>query len=162
MKLKYLSLPESKRNATDRICKMLKAKGGKNGTGIAIMRVPVMYRLLENIRPDRKRAGTRQEQPPKKRQTGRGAWIRRGGQTTGRNCWEASDQRRDAKRHSKEWRFVRLGRCCWRRSEMASITLVQMRAGCATCAVFRETVLSNLPIRRLMRTTHNWAEKARR
>lgn len=31
-----------------------------------------MYRLLENIRPDRKRAGTRQEQPPKKRQTGRG------------------------------------------------------------------------------------------
>ena len=65
-----------------------------------------MYRLLENIRPDRKRAGTRQEQPPKKRQTGRGAWIRRGGQTTGRNCWEASDQRRDTKRHPKRWRFV--------------------------------------------------------
>jgi hypothetical protein len=68
-----------------------------------------MYRLLENIRPDRKRAGTRQEQPPKKRETGREAWRRRGGTTTGRNCWEASDQRRDTKRHSKKWRFVRPG-----------------------------------------------------
>ena len=69
-----------------------------------------MYRLLENIRPDRKRAGARQEQPPKKRQTGREAWIRRGGETTGRNCWEASDQRRDTKRHPKRWRFVHQAR----------------------------------------------------
>jgi len=29
--------------------------------------------------------------------------------TTGHNCWEASDQRRDTKRHSKKWRFVLLG-----------------------------------------------------
>ena len=32
-----------------------------------------MYRLLGNIRPARKIADTRQEQPPKKRQTGRGS-----------------------------------------------------------------------------------------
>jgi hypothetical protein len=38
-----------------------------------------MYRLLENIRPDRKTAGTRQEQPPKKRQTGRGSLYELGG-----------------------------------------------------------------------------------
>lgn len=121
-----------------------------------------MYRLLENIRPDRKRAGARQEHPPKKRQTGREAWIRRGGITTGRNCWEASDQRRDAKRRSKERRFVRLERCCFEKIGITSGDGFADAASRATCAVSREPVLSDLPIRRLMRTTHNWAEKARR
>jgi len=32
-----------------------------------------MYRLLENIRPARKTADTRREQPPKKWQTGLGS-----------------------------------------------------------------------------------------
>jgi len=59
-----------------------------------------MYRLLENIRPARKTADTRQEQPPQKWQTGWEVCRRRGGLNRRPYCWEASDQRRDTKRHS--------------------------------------------------------------
>jgi len=66
-----------------------------------------MYRLLENTRPARKQQ-TPARAATKKWQTG-GKSVEGAVETTiGRNCWEASDQRRDTKRHSQEWRFVRL------------------------------------------------------
>ena len=75
--------------------------------------------------------------------------------TTGRNCWEASDQRRDAKRHSKKWRFVLSGSQLLQAGiGISGLRLYRTIAHCTTCAVSRETVLSNLPIRRLKRTTH--------
>ena len=63
---------------------------------IAITKVPVMYRLLEYSGEPAKTADTRQEQPPKKRQTGRES-LQKGAveTTTAHNCWEASDQRRN-------------------------------------------------------------------
>jgi hypothetical protein len=68
-----------------------------------------MYRLLENnpARPQNSRHPAR-------------ATAKRSGKPAGKPeegavekppaaiCWEASDQRRDAKRHLKKWRFVRL------------------------------------------------------
>ena len=67
--------------------------------------------------------------------------------TIGRNCWEASDQRRDTKRHLLKWRFVRLD------DGLTSLRLYPVQARCATCTDSWEPVLSNLPIRRLKRTT---------
>jgi len=69
--------------------------------------------------------------------------------TIGRNCWEASDQRRDAKRHLLKWRFARLGR----RTLINHYACTQVQAHCATCTDSWEPVLSKLPIRRLKRTT---------
>ena len=67
-----------------------------------------MYRLLERFRPARKnsRRSTRaaiHEVADRSREPVEGAVEI----TTAHNCWEASDQRRDAKRHLKKWRFVR-------------------------------------------------------
>jgi hypothetical protein len=47
--------------------KRLKEKGYQNGTTIANKGMPVMYRLLESIRPAHKRKDTRQNKPPTKR-----------------------------------------------------------------------------------------------
>jgi len=53
--------------------KWLKANTRANGMLIAITKVPVMYRLLENSGEPAKTADTRQEQPPQEAATSRGS-----------------------------------------------------------------------------------------
>jgi hypothetical protein len=73
--------------------------------------------------------------------------------TAAENCWEASDQRRDAKRH-----FAESGvSCVWRHF---SAEIVPLCYACTTKDEYRHTcneqrkyVVSKLPIKRLKRTT---------
>src|SRR5215469_17156870 len=63
---------------------------------IAITKVPVMYRLLENSGEPAKTADTRREHPPKEAEDRPGGACRRvrWKQPPPTICWEASDQRR--------------------------------------------------------------------
>jgi hypothetical protein len=81
-------------------------------------------------------------------------------------CWEASDQRRDMKRHSNsEWRFV-----LWLHLNIGTVLFgsVLSYAGTAlrellpTCKGARLPVVSKLPIQAADANHPIWAEKARR
>ena len=52
--------------------KLMKIMKKRNGPPIAIVRMPVMYRLLENIPASPKNSRIRQETPPTKRPLKRG------------------------------------------------------------------------------------------
>ena len=65
------------------------------------------------------------------------------------NAWEASDQHRTRKRHSFEWRFVRLGEIAARLDIPAAGAVTQK----STCQPPDFGVVSDLPYTRLTRAT---------
>jgi hypothetical protein len=149
--LGYPGFPENRQTECWRFYKLLKKKLPGNGSRIATTKVPVMYRLLE-LRP---------ASPKKSRRPARASAIKaalqkgnyRQGQsavgTAGKSAvhhmiWEASDQRRTAKTpfHS-EWRFLHLA------PKWAKVPAKY------TCQPWRFTVVSDLPIKRLMRATRD-------
>jgi len=67
-----LSIPEYRRSHSFRLRKWFKTNTSLNGLRIAIWKVPVMYRLLENIPVSPKHSRIRQEPPPTKRPSKRG------------------------------------------------------------------------------------------
>jgi hypothetical protein len=61
LEIRQKELPESRILPHEKKRKRLKQNSYQNGTAIAIRRVPVRYRLLEEFRPAQVREDTRQE-----------------------------------------------------------------------------------------------------
>jgi hypothetical protein len=127
---------------------------------IAISIVPVMLRLLTPKQLE-STAGTRQSHRQraaleKGRPRRKSLQLRDGQTIASRPLREASDRCRTAKRHSIEWRFVRLGCFCNAAGLVATLCNVTMefrRSTNSTCQQAAFAVVSDLPIKRLTRAT---------
>ena len=144
-----------------------------NGPAIAITRVPVMYRLLGNFPARPRTAGfdksNRQSSGPQKGTTGRITCSRHDGNNhRPHSLWEASDQRRTAKRHSGGSGVFCIGTFLdykrdrnWinfpgseRLRKQKSRNLVRKELPSkSTCQPEHLAVVSDLPIKRLTRAT---------
>jgi hypothetical protein len=154
--LACVNLPECRRLPHGESGKPLKANNFKIGSSIAIRRVPVMYRLLDEFRPAQRTRDARQEQPPTKRPS-KGKTAGEVSSRCGGNnhrpqiAWEASDQRRTVKRHPEWGGVFRVRGPIWAWRELAAAN--------STCQPGRFAVISDLPIKRLTRATRNGKSK---
>ncbi len=138
-----LILPESRQSCRIAGCKLLKGGDNENGPAIAIKRVPVMYRLLENI-PDspknnRLSARATANEAALKRDEPAGKSVVGTVETTTVHTifWEASDQRRTPNATPLEWRLCVLGdaELAEERFRWKYATKVDLPAGVAGCTI---------------------------